>query len=362
MDQAGDTAASAQAASSAGGSGTVRSLPSAAGDPTGNPYQMLAAAINAQLALLYHTSVTLVQFPSQGNLLWYYQNGDQIFNDGTFGYISARVGPGDAAGLAKLSGPGGYPNAYLQLLSQVEYGVGSADVAAGNQAAIRQAAAGNALLTALRQATSTPTVANGGMLTVDPNTGAVSSSCQVGYAVNAALATLSNGLQAEQPTLTVQVPASSGTSATISYPGCLLVPVQASAWQQATNVGWYDPDPLTQAASNGQRDVTGFRFTSDPSYNLGTLGSAGNFGQLTALLISGTPVVTFSGAAKRSFAAVQTAQIAADFFESLSLLHLDPGTETGLFLVTGAANGPTVPLMQQSAYVVGAALSFIAPD
>ncbi len=370
MTEAVNPAWSAQPATgSAGGSASARSLPSAvagvadaAPTDTGNSYQVLAAAINEQIELIYHTSVTLVQFPSQGNFLWYYQNPNQVFNNGTFGYISARVSPGEAAGLAKLSGPGSYPNAYAQLLSEMEYSISSADVAAHNQDAVAQAGYGNQVLSDLRQATYQPTAANGGMLTVDPVTGAVSTTCQVGYGINSALATIQNGLQSGQPTVTVQVPAGSATIATISYPGCQLVPVQATAWQQATNTGWYDTDPLTQAFHNGQQDVTGYRFVSEPSYQPGPISSGGDFGWLVSLLISNTPVVSFSAADSISFAAVVTPSVVATFYDSLSLLNLNQATSQELLALPGPAavdSGPTVPLLQQSAYVVGACLDFI---
>jgi hypothetical protein len=360
MNAAVDPARSGAAAGSTGGG--RGSLPSTTTEPQGaapNPYQVLAAAINAQLQLVYHLSVTLVQFPTQGNFLWYYENANQVFNNGTSGYLSARVSPGDAAGLAKLSGPGSYPNAYAQLLSQVEYGISSADQAAHNQNAINQAANGNALLGELRQATTVPTPANGGIQTVDPSTGQVSSGYQVGYGVNTALATISNGLQSGQPTITVQVPNGSTGTATISYSGCQLVPVQASAWQQATDTGWFDPDPLAQAAANGLQDVTGYRFISQPTYNLGPLEDGGNFGQLVTLLISNTPVVSFSSiSAKAVTNAVTPAASAADFYDSLSLLKLDQPATSEAFFVTDAV--PTVPQLQQSAYVVGACFGFIA--
>lgn len=365
MAEAVDPARSGPAASPAGGSSAACSLPSAAGDDGGNPYQVLAAAINAQIAMIYHTSVTLVQYPSQGNFLWYYENANQVFNNGTFGYVSARVSPGEAAGLAMLSGPGGYPNAYAQLLSQIEYGISAADTAAHSQSAITSAGYGNQVLSALRQATRQPTAANGGMLTVDPDTGAVSATCQVGYGVNTPLATISNGLQSGQPTVTVQVPAGNGSTATISYPGCQLVAVRQAAWQQATNTGWYYADPLAQAWRNGQQDVTGYRFVSQPSYNLGPLSSGGDFGRLVSLLISDTPTVTFSAPSSAALVDVVTPDVVVGFYDSLSLLNLGQSASTeSLALPSSAAvqSEPTVPQLQQSAYVVGACLDFISQD
>jgi hypothetical protein len=294
--------------------------------------------------------------------MWYYQSPNQVFNNGTLGYISARVSPGDSGtGLAKLSGPGGYPNAYAQLLGQTEYVVSSADRASGNQDAASQAYDGNQVLAALRQATSCPTEANGGMLTVDPVTGAVSAGYQVGYTITTPLTTINNGLQSGQPVLKVQIPAGGGVTATIKYPGCQMVPVQPAAWQQATSTGWYDPDPLAQACRNGQQDITGYRFTSGPAYNLGTLDSGGNFGRLVSLLISNPPVTTFSAAGPTA-ANLVTTSVITDFYESLRLLNLDQPAGQRPLLLAADGSSPTVPLLQQTAYVIGASLDFISQD
>lgn len=360
MGEAADPARPGVAAGPAGGSTSSFPPAAAALQAAPNPYQVLAAAINAQLQLVYHLSVTLVQFPSQGNFLWYYENANQVFNNGTFGYLSARVSPGNEAGLAKLSGPGGYPNAYAQLLSQIEYGISPADQAARNQSAITQATNGNTLLSKLKQATAAPTAANGGMQTVDPNTGQIPAGYQVGYGVNTPLATISNGLQTGQPTITVQIPNGASGTATISYTGCQLVPVQATAWQQATDQGWFDADPLAQASANGQQDVTGYRFTSPPSYNLGSLESGGNFGQLVALLISNPPAVSFGSNCARVVTDEVSTDAVTEFYSSLSLLNLDQAATPETFFFSGTT--PTVPQLQQSAYVVGACFDFVTDD
>jgi hypothetical protein len=344
------------------------SLPPAAGAGTGdsNPYQVLAAAINAQVELIYHIQITLVQFPGQGNFPWYYENFNQVFNNGTFGYVSARVSPGDdGSGLAKLSGPGGYPNAYAQLLGQTEYCVSLAATATGGPGAARLAFDGNQVLRALRQATSQPTATNGGMPTVDPVTGAVSDGCQVGYSVSSPIATIADTLSSGQPVLTVRIPAAAGVTATLSYPGCQLVAVQPEAWQQDLNVGWHDTDPLAQAYRNGQQDVTGYRFTSEPAYNLGALAAGGSFGRLIALLISNPPVTTFSKVNPVARTNPVTPQVVANFYESLSLLNLDQPSGRAQLAPAGlrpAGSDPTVPQLQQTAYVVGASLDFISQD
>jgi hypothetical protein len=90
-------------------------------------YLELDAAINRQIAPVYHTTITAIQAPSQGDFLWYYHNLNQVFNGGTFATISARVSPGDEPGLARLSPAGGFPNAYLEVLSCLAYRPSQAD-------------------------------------------------------------------------------------------------------------------------------------------------------------------------------------------------------------------------------------------
>jgi hypothetical protein len=62
-----------------------------------------------------------IEYPEQGDFFWNYLNANQFFNENTFNYISARVSPGDITGTAKLSSPGGFPNAYSQVVNNIEY-------------------------------------------------------------------------------------------------------------------------------------------------------------------------------------------------------------------------------------------------
>jgi hypothetical protein len=326
-----------------------------------SPYQVLAAAINAQVELLYQTQVTLLQYSSQP-FLWHYQNANQVFNLGTFGYLSARISAGDAPGLAKTSEPGGLPNAYARLLSQVEYVASTADIARHDPVIAEQARYGNWLLGGLRQATCQPSAGNGGILTVDPDTGAVSTAYQVGYAVNTALATIQGGLMSGQPVLTVSVPAANGATATLRYPGVQMVAVQAAAWQQATGAGWWYPDPISEAFRNGQQDITGFRFVTPPSYHPGPLDAGGDLGWLVSLLISNPPVVTMQTADSRLPRSSRSPEVAS-FFDSLRLLDLDGSMASvaaspAMLVGSSATDGPDVPVLQQTAYVIGAALAF----
>jgi hypothetical protein len=329
--------------------------------PPANAYQQLTKAINDQLALIYHTQITLLQFPSQGNFFWYYENINQIFNEGTYDYISARVGPGDEPGLARLYDPGSYPNAYAELLSQIEFQLSAAAGPATNQEVLTPTFNGESVLGSIQTATSEPTQSNGGILTIDPKTGAVSSTYKVGYSIPTPLATIATTLGAGEPTLRVHLAADQGTTATISYPGYQMVAIQPKAWQQDTAIGWYTSDLLAQALQNCSQEANGYRFTSPPYYNLGPLKSGGNFGRLVSLLISQNPIVEFSPIQSKAFdRCVSTEDVAQKFFDSLQLLRLDQAAPSRK-LVDSSSN-PTVPQLQQSAYVIGACLDFISQD
>ena len=457
-----------------------------------DPYLALAAAINAQVELRYHCRVTLVQYPAQGDFPWYFQNADQVFNQATFDYLSARVMPGDAPALARLSPPGGFPNAYAALLETITYSLSSADqqtydravTGAGSQArqlvdtyrrafgppgghrgatdvdaagppvepapatgpalapegaasidagadpgpvvdtdvgavehvidevvgsiwsgrsasgrpplptaALVSAAdptlllpamppSGDAVVAAamayleqapetvalrdeanfgewalaqLVRATVAPDAGNGGMPTVDPVTGAVSAAFQVGYRVATPLAAIQNALQDTTNCLTVTIPAAGGRSITVCYPGDTLVAVEPVAWQQATNVGWFDPDPVVEAFRNVGRDVTGYRFTSPPPYSPGPLQAGGDLGRLTALLISNPPEVTVSGPPTPSDAAVVAADLALlgpAFTVAATGRTRVPAV--GSIASQTTTGGSTLPLLQQTACVVGA--------
>jgi hypothetical protein len=70
-----------------------------------------------------------VQYPSQGDFKWNWQNGNQVFNNDTYQYINARVLPGDVPGTVALSPGGGFANAYDTVLSHMVYSLSHADLA-----------------------------------------------------------------------------------------------------------------------------------------------------------------------------------------------------------------------------------------
>lgn len=335
-----------------GGSGAGGFLPAAA-DPC---YAALADTINEQIEPVFHCSVTLVQYPSQGDFPWYYENANQVFNAGTFGYLSARVLPGDAPAVVQLSPAGGFPNAYTQLLADLTW-TGGPGIAG--------------LVAELLANTTGPQAANGGMQTIDPVTGAVSSSWQVGYAVNTPLASIQAALTDPTRSLTVTLDAGGKGALRIDYPGVTMVSASPAPWQQGSGIGWFYPDPLTQAFANARTGVPGFQFSNPPPYQPGPPSAGGGLGWITGLLVCATPQVTVLAAPGHPGAAA-AAHVANDILDGLSLLGLPPPTVSSPALrsqrrqrgrysaLTARRAGyqPSVPLLQQTAYVIGAVLGF----
>jgi hypothetical protein len=71
---------------------------------------------------ILHVKLYPIEYPSQGDFFWNYLNANQVFNDSTFNYISARVYPSkNIPNTAKLSSAGGFPNAYSEVLNNMEY-------------------------------------------------------------------------------------------------------------------------------------------------------------------------------------------------------------------------------------------------
>jgi hypothetical protein len=410
-------------------------------DPGGAEYfAALQKRANEAIASIYKTRITPIEFPAQGDFNWFWQNPNQVFNQGTFDFLSARVSPGDSPDTAQLSPAGGFANAYVQVVTALQYSLSSTESATLNKAISNASAQAQAIVSRyqgifgqitdgqmktaqealgefavankqdyvigyilgyiwsgrkdekkpaltytemahardlrqllpkmpasgvpvladvtvylnliapvnsledqlflggwirnqLRVNTAVPTERNGGMHLVNPNTGAVSPDYQVGYSINAAISQLQNDLnnlsrtfslgmevsKASGSSLRVSVDGGAGFSVgsllrfslgtqfsydmtqvqgtstdctvEISYKGFTMVPSAASPWQQATSVGWYFGDPIAEAVRNESKDVTGFKFVSNPPYNLGPLADGGDFGMLTNLLISNYPTV-----------------------------------------------------------------------
>jgi hypothetical protein len=97
-------------------------------------YSSLEQQANQAIAPIYHTTIEPIQYPSQGDFNWYWENSNLNFNNGTFKYISAGVSPGTTPGTVQLSPAGGFPNSYVRLLSSLAFTLDANDQATLNQA------------------------------------------------------------------------------------------------------------------------------------------------------------------------------------------------------------------------------------
>lgn len=311
-------------------------------------YAAVRDAVDAQTRLLYRTSVELVQYPAQGDFAWWYQNANQVFNAATYDYVSARVEPGDAPGLVALSPSGGFPQAYAALLAGLTWTVADAD--RGSPGSAEQAARALVELDSLRAACANPVDGSGGMRTVDPVNGAISAASLPGYTVGSSLAALAASLQGGGPTIVAQVAGPRGSTVTLTYPSCTMVPVEPAAWQPATGTGWYAPDPVAQAFARGTGDPTGYAFVTPPAYRPGPVADGGDLGRIVSVLLSGPPTVAVQAGPEDDVSDLE--DLRAEVMDALSLLALGgraPLRPTALAR-SGAAS---VPLLQQRAYVVG---------
>lgn len=371
-------------------------------DSDDDVYAALSGALNAAVALKYRTQIVLLEYPAQGNFAWYYQNGNQIFNQWTMDYVSGRVFAGATATLARLSQSGGLTAAHAQLLVSIDYRLSTADASDPALAAVRDSA--NAGLAKVRMAIAQPTADNGGIKTVDAQTGAVPAAYQPAYQVSTPIATIQSALSGGGDEITVTVPGPQGMRVTLTYTGCVMAAAGPVAWQEATGRGWFAPDPVEQAFTNGTGDVTGYAFLTPPPFSPGPVTAGGTLGRITGLLLSNAPDIHLQGGAAEpvlqaaasasgapgkwgtpgypgsvtAAAAAQAGQVARVVLDAFSLVGLGtpdgvtygrPTVVTapsntggmddaadlggGLALSVTPAPTPTVPTLQQSAYVVG---------
>jgi len=167
--------------------------------------------------------------------------------------------------------------------------------------------------------------------------------------------------------------ASMDASVTISYTGWSLLPIQALAWQQANNTGWFYADPIAAAVQNGSQDVTGFKFVaSTTNWNLNSFALGGNFGMLTNLLFANYPTIEiqYANADFNTFSQNWSEKWTGNLklFDLISLgsfsqgaygNSLKEGADNSSFTVSFSASPQviTVPTLQQQAFVLGCAVS-----
>jgi hypothetical protein len=78
---------------------------------------------------IFNSVLYPIQFPSQGDYMWYYQDANQNFNLNTFNYLSANVSPGEISNTIQLSAAGGFPNDWNQVTTSMIYSLSSTNQA-----------------------------------------------------------------------------------------------------------------------------------------------------------------------------------------------------------------------------------------
>jgi hypothetical protein len=490
-------------------------------------YAALQQQAQNAVASFFNATIYPIQYPSQGDFNWFYQNNSQIFNQATLDYISANVSQGSSSPNAvQLSSSSGFPNDYSQVLTAIAYVLSSADTQTVNAAKLaaavqeqaivsdyvasfgaitpamistaqtavgsfavtnsvdyvvayvlgylwsgaqtnktpplsyvqmanarnlssllpQQPASGSTVITdvslyltkmqaanailalqqngsyLLRQIinnTQNPSLTNGGIQTVNANTGVVSTNPTLAYQISPSISAISNDLQNTGRTIIVKMTTSSasgnqldvsvngsagfsvgsflqftvggstsynmsqaaGTSSsasvTITYAGYSMVPTAPLAYNAATNNGWYsagDPgSPINQAIQNKGQDVSGFQFVGLPStFNLGPVSAGGNFGLLNNVLIANYPTIsiTYTNADFNSFKQSFQQNVSGNlslfgfislgsFSESTYKMSYSQGSSNSTFTVTftGSPAVSSVPVLQQQAFVIAGAVT-----
>jgi hypothetical protein len=490
-------------------------------------YAALQQKAQDAVASFFTATLYPIQYPSQGDFNWFYQNPSQIFNQSTLDYLSANVSQGSSAPNAvQLSPSAGFPNDYSQILSSIAYVLSKADTLLVNAATLAAAvqaqaivsdftgsfgaitpamiataqtavgqfavsnsvdyvvayvlgylwsgaqaaktlpltyvqmasarnlsallpqqpasgtaviadvslylsklAAANAILaqqqngsyilSQLIKNTQAPSAANGGIQTVNANTGAVSINPTLAFGISPSVSAISNDLQNLARTIVINMTTSSasgsqlnvsvegstgfsvgsflqmdiggsfsydmskaaGTSASASvqmtFAGYSMVPSAPLAYNAATNNGWFsagDPSsPINQAIQNKGVDVSGFQFVALPAtFNLGPLSAGGNFGVLNNVLIANYPTITITytnadfNSFKQQFQQNVSCSVSLFGFiplgstsESTSSMSYSEGATNSSFTVTftGSPAVSSVPALQQQAYVIAGAIT-----
>jgi hypothetical protein len=174
--------------------------------------------------------------------------------------------------------------------------------------------------------------------------------------------------------MSTQAGAGTSTEVQITYPGYTIVPIEAAPWAQATREGWFTTDPIRQAWANWDsaagktKDVTGFRFTNQPKYNLAGIGEGGVFGHLTNVVISKAPTikVIFKDADYATFKETWRQDVSgnlklfgfinlASFSEGAYRGKLEEGATNSTFSLSFSASPEVlaVPNNMRTAYVIG---------
>lgn len=237
----------------------------------------------------------------------------------------------------------------------------------------------------LRNNTARPDDVNGGMKTVDPNTGGISNGYQVGYGIGVSIAQIQGDLNDTSRVIHAEIPVSGESPLrltledgsehellsfvgmagqamiTIDYPGFTLVPTGPKTWLESTNTGWFDGLPIAEANRSTGPSISGFRFTVPPAYNLGLLAEGGDFGLITHLLISDDPIVTIHGEMsldRREKGLQQEAFGRLGLFGRPYSVSYSRARGGGFTLLLTPARTAALSPLEQTAYVIGGAFDF----
>lgn len=217
----------------------------------------------------------------------------------------------------------------------------------------------------LNNNTRYPDSSNGGMKTVNPQNGTVSTSYQPGYTIPRAISDIEKDLSDTSRTFKANIYSvdASGIakSSTAEFSGYTYVPILTNQWNWVTGSGWYASMPIAEATANGTRDVTGYKFVSATGYNMHSLAMGGDFGRLTGLLICNSIKIiqtampdTATGVMVKLPTTAQSPQptpIRQISYIDWSQLR----SQGGIFTLFPLIN---VPLLQKQAYVIGGTLDF----
>ena len=69
-------------------------------------YSALQQKAMSAVQSIFKSTLYPIQYPAQGDFMWYWQNPNQVFNDGTYQYVNALVSPGQlgaSAGKTSIS-------------------------------------------------------------------------------------------------------------------------------------------------------------------------------------------------------------------------------------------------------------------
>lgn len=248
-------------------------------------------------------------------------------------------------------------------------------------------------LNQLKENTQYPTETNGGIKTVNPNTGEISN-YNVAYTVENSIKEFTNQLKVDQKEIKINILINHPKPVevtiitsfqkkidTISYAlkdsiskiglpyGDIVIEkgaiktsyfgiAQANAsplpWDKETNIGWHSNKPIIEAIENEGTNNPGYHFSVKPPFNFGSFKDGGNFGYITNLLICDSVVSNITIKEK------QKGMIYGSIFRTQTDLALNSKLENTIYTIEEYIYPKTqVPRMQQIAVIIGGSFVFL---